>query len=157
MAETKWIVGCFSCGSCIEDGRRYFCVQRVRRIRGDSDFNKDRILDVMASLQVCAPCMTKAATRDVIFQDVPVPMLNLEKEAVRKLAQSIVAGYPMKEPLTKSEDSCSFCHTPIGCGATYTMIEIVGSMQEGTLCEEELLAELAIVCEACAMKYMVWL
>ena len=157
MAETNWMAFCFSCGSCIKDGRRYFCVQRLRRIRGDSDFNEDIILDGMASLQICAPCITKAATREVTFQGAPVPMLNLEKEAVRELAQSIVAGYPMKEQVIESEDSCSFCHTAIGRGATYTKIEIMGDMQEGSLCEEESLAELAIICEDCAMKYMVWL
>ena len=156
--EPEGRTACLACGGSIDDGERYFCVQRLRRLRGDSDFSDDETLDIMSSLQICGPCMTKVGTGAITFEEKPVPVLNLEKEAVRKLARSL-GSWRSKEDLTvKCEDSCHFCHKPIVQGDTYTRIEIEDDVESGGAFErKEVVAVLAIVCEECGKKYMIWL
>jgi len=149
---------CFACSGSIEDGQLYFCVQRLRRLRGDSDFNEDEIMDIMSSLQICDACMTKAATQPITYQEMQVPALNLEKEAVLKLARSLAPHRPRAELVTNNEDSCHFCRKAIVKGETYTVIEIEEDVERGGAFErQEVLAVLAIVCEECASRYMIWL
>ena len=156
--EPKGLTACLACGCDIEDGQRYFCVQRLRRLRGDLDFNEDENLDIMSSIQICAPCMTKASTEAITFEEKPVPILNLEKEGVRKLARSLGSWRSTSGLTTKSEGSCHFCRKAISKGETYTRIEIEEDVESGGVFErQEVLAVLAVVCEECAKKYMIWL
>jgi len=112
----------------------------------------------MSSLQICGPCMTKAAVREIAFEEKPVPMLNLEKEAIRKLARSLGSWHPKGELTTRSKDSCHFCRKAIVKGDTYTRIEIEDDVERGGAFErKEVVAVLAIVCEECGKKYMIWL
>jgi DNA-directed RNA polymerase subunit RPC12/RpoP len=156
--EPKGKTACLACGDSIDDGQRYFCVQRLRRLRGHSDFDNDETLDIMSSLQVCGPCMTKAETREIVLEEKPVPVLNLEKEAVRKLARSLGSWRSKEDLTTKCEDSCHFCRRAIVEGDTYTRIEIEDDVERGGAFErKEVVAVLATVCEECGKKYMIWL
>jgi hypothetical protein len=156
--EPQGKTACLGCGGSIDDGQRYFCVQRLRRRRGLLGFDEDETMDVMSSLQICGPCMTKAATGDLVLEEKPVPVLNLEKEAVRKLARSLGSWHPKGELTTKCEDSCHFCRKAIVKGDTYTRIEIEDDVERGGAFErKEVVAVLATVCEECGKKYMIWL
>jgi hypothetical protein len=102
--------------------------------------------------------MTKAATLPITYQEMQIPVLNLEKEAVPKLARLLASWRPRGELVTKNEDSCHFCRKAIAKGDTYTSIEIEEDVERGGVFErQEVLAVLAIVCDECAKKYMIWL
>ena len=61
------------------------------------------------------------------------------------------------EPMLKGRDSCSSCGAAIGIGDTYTLValtEEVGSISGPEVKEQY---DLAIFCEDCSEKYMVWL
>lgn len=151
-------IACFSCGNSVENDEYYYCVSRLREIKTDADEeNKDQIVEAMSSLQICATCMTRAATEEIEFTELQLPLLNLEKQGFYRYAKWHAGKAVEWEPIVKGRDSCSLCHAAIGAGDIYTRVQIGEEMEHAKGVAAEKAHTLAILCESCAQTYLVWL
>ena len=148
---------CFSCGSGIDGEEHYFCVSRLRQIKGKADEDEDRIVGATASLQICTNCKVGAATKDITFPELPLPVLNLEKRGFNQFAKWRAGKATESESIAKGRNSCSLCRAAIGAGDAYRRIQLTEEVQNATDIEVKEAYTLAILCENCAEKYMVWL
>lgn len=83
-------------------------------------------------------------------------MLKLEIEGFHHFVR-YVAGKDVPWGPVPKEDSCSLCQNDIGIGDEYTLIEITKEYQNTEEVRVLDVFPLAVLCESCAEKYMVWL
>jgi DNA-directed RNA polymerase subunit N (RpoN/RPB10) len=154
LADTPLV--CFSCGRPIAEGSHFVCVNRLLRIKGASA--EDRIQLGMASLQICSLCAAKAREEEIIFNEIPVPLLNLEKAGFYSFVRNLeLSSQPQR--LATGADKCYFCGTPIIDGKHYVHVDMniqeIRNRQCKVLPSSTLV--LAVACEECAERYMIWL
>jgi len=61
---------CFACGASIEGGEPFVCVSRLWHTYKDGQA-KEKIIDAIASLQVCIPCTLRASDHDLTWTSLP--------------------------------------------------------------------------------------
>jgi hypothetical protein len=149
-------IGCFSCGRTVNYGEHYICISRLRRARiGDGN---DDIVDAMASLQVCIYCAARSQSDNITFYR-EVPLLELEKAGFYWFVKKL-AGSAESWTLRVQEENCSLCDSLIMKSDYYTQIEICKETQKQDGHIEvlpESISGLAIICDVCAKRFMVWL
>ncbi len=154
--EVKWKIGCFSCARAVDWGEHYICISRLQRLR--SEDGEDKIVEAMASLQVCIYCAARSQFDNLIFYK-EVPLLELEEAGFHWFVKHL-AGSTEPWALSRGKDNCSLCSSPIRIGDHYTQVEIgEETMDESGHVEviSESLFSLATTCDSCAERYMVWL
>jgi hypothetical protein len=151
-------LACFSCRRNIEKGEHHFCVSRLHRVRNDTDdMECDEIIGAAASLQVCADCMVTAAKDTIRFKNLPLPVLNLEKDGLHRFARWLTDKTVEWIPMAGSCDSCHFCHVAIVHGNKYILLEAEEEIESTECMEIKEKRILAVICEECSQKYAVWL
>jgi|GEM_PF-470581 len=149
---------CFSCNRGIKAHESYYCVSRLRIPKESPDQKDKRVLDASASLQICSTCMELAATQRIEFKDAPVPLLNLEKEGVHQCAKILFGDTPAKLSIQPVDPSnCTLCRKPIVIGDIYSSIEILEEVSDKGGVTVKGNYSLAVLCEPCGQKYMIWL
>ena len=147
-------IGCFSCNRAIDWNERFVCISRLRRIRSEN--GADEIVGATASLQICIYCIARAQFEGITFHK-EMPLLELEKAGFRWFAGRLAGS---TEPWAlDAEDNCTLCRQPIRDGDYYTQIEANEELAkpEGSIeVIPQSISKLAIICDSCAKKYMVW-
>lgn len=148
---------CHLCGNRIRENELYFCVSRLHQMHGSSAQNDDEVLEALASLQICANCLSKAGKENIKFLHESLVVLKLEKEGLYRFARYCASRDVAWVPLPEGRDSCSLCQAAIGIGDRYTLIEITKERQNAKAVQIVEEYPLSVLCEACAEKYLVWL
>jgi hypothetical protein len=149
---------CFSCRRKIEKGEHHFCVSRLHQVRGDTEkYDDDKVVEATASLQVCTDCMVRAATETIQFVELPLPVLNLEKEGLHRYARLLADRRGELAHAANTSSSCHFCSTAIKSGNNYTQIEVEEEGEDAKCMQVKEKQTIGILCEECAQKYVVWL
>lgn len=165
---------CYACGKAIEPGQTIFAVKRLRVARKAMFFDEEHVLEAMVSIQVCEPCLRRAAKEALLFQVSPLPLLDLEKQYFHNYARLKTAECPPLDDLAKalekmvwltdllpidncaklSEEKmeCLECHRDIEVGETYAMVQLVRAEDNGHGYEDEGRVILRILCDDCAAK-----
>jgi len=153
----KGLKVCFSCHSTIANKDSYFCVSRLHTIKGEAKENKENILEAVASIQLCSDCIGRAATEKIELSDLPLPVLNLEKEGLHEFAKWRANKATGWKSTNNAPYICSICQITIDTDDKYTRIEIAEEKEgeKGIKVKELLL--LGVLCESCAEDYLVWL
>ena len=148
---------CFPCDRSIQNGELYYCVSRNRAVKTNANIDEDEIKEYSSSLQVCVECRKKAAIQDLDFGELQLSQLKLEIEGFHQFAKWKAKESNEWHPLERNANHCSFCHTPVNYGDTYTKIELSEDRETGSELQSNEVYLLSIICEDCAEKYMVWL
>lgn len=136
-------------------GEHFVCISRLRRIK--SKQGDDKIVNAMASLQVCSYCTAKALLDNITFNK-EVPLLEIEIAGFHWFARRLAGG---GEPwgLVTEENHCTLCKSPIKDGDHYTEINVTEGIPEQERPIEVISGSqyrLAVICDSCAGKHMVW-
>lgn len=148
-------IGCFSCNRAVDWGEHYICISRLRRIK--SKRGDDEIVNAMASLQVCGYCTAKALLGNITFNK-EVPLLELEIAGFYWFARRL-DGSAEPWDLVTGENQCTLCKSLIRGGDYYTEINVTEEISEQEAPIEVISGSeyrLAVICESCAGKHMVW-
>jgi len=152
-----WTFACHFCDNGIRENEPYFCISRLHQVRGSNVEKEDEVLEACASLQICATCLSKAGRGKIKFFHKPPPLLKVEKEGLYRFAKYYASKDTAWGPVPKGRDSCTLCRAAIEIGDKYTLIAITKEQQHAWDVQIEEEYPLAVLCEACAEKYMVWL
>jgi len=153
---------CHFCDEGIRENEIYFCISRLHQVHGSNAQKDDEVLKACTSLQICATCLSKAGRGEIEFFHKPPLLLKLEKEGLNRFAKYYASEDAAWGPQPEGRDSCSLCQAAIGIGDRYTLIEITKERQDEESVQIPSVQTLesyplAVLCEACAERYMVWL
>lgn len=146
---------CFGCDSGIKEGESCFSVCRLHQIKGNSGEDNDDVIDSFASLQVCSACMSRAAKEDIAFREKPLPLLQLEKDAIHQFARSLAGNAAEWKPVAEGRDACSLCGIAIDVGDSYRRIQLAQEVWNGDSVESKEDHTFAILCDSCSERYLI--
>jgi hypothetical protein len=101
--------------------------------------------------------MVRAATETIQFVELPLPVLNLEKEGLHRYARLLADRRGELAHAANTSSSCHFCSTAIKSGNNYTQIEVEEEVEDAKCMQVKEKQTIGILCEECAQKYVVWL
>lgn len=81
---------CFACGRSTESGEPFVCVSRLQQVLQETN-TQPRVLDAVASLQVCIPCTLMASNRELDWKHKP-KLLHSEIHGFYLYARSLARG-----------------------------------------------------------------